>query len=111
LKPSLNSDGPLSERQAGFNVLQRQMRERLEEIIDVRVVGEMLDNALDRDSRPFHDRLINHDLGVGDYSLIICRWFSGHSHPRTALLAASRFFDTLLCQIDSPLMESPPVLA
>ena len=97
--------------QTGFNVLQRQMRESLEEIINVRVVGEMLDNTLNRDSRPLHDRLTDHDLGIGDYSLIICRGFSGHSHPQNRIAYGSRFFDTLLCQIDSPVMESLPVLA
>src|SRR5262249_25894742 len=47
--------------EAGLNVVSSQVRERLKEIVQVRVLGEMLDYSFHRNPRSLDDGFAHHD--------------------------------------------------
>ena len=66
-----------------LEVIQRETRVRLEEVLYVWVIGQMRQDSFDRDSRSAHHRLTDHDLGVLDDSLLIVDLVFFHSEPST----------------------------
>src|SRR3990172_11175319 len=68
--------------QASFDILERQLSVDSEELLQVRLVCQLVEHLLHRNSCAFDYGLANHDVWILDDSVLISKLFFRHNaHP------------------------------
>jgi hypothetical protein len=70
--------GSMSILQTRLDILDRQLRVGAEEVVEIRVVGEVFDDSLHRNPRPSDDGLARHNGWVLHYAVVMVWCFLLH---------------------------------